>query len=57
MLKIDNNEIVVEKKEKAVKINTINNMFKLGEVLIIRGFPFQIHNINDFGLKLRLLTK
>lgn len=35
----------------------MSGIFKVGEVLEIRGSKFRIHNINKFGMKLRILKK
>ena len=52
MLKIDNKEI---KSNKQLKVDTFMNMFKIGQSIRIGGFNFIIHNVSDFGLKLRLV--
>ena len=48
---------ISEEVFKDAKEKEMNGVFKEGETLELRGSRFQIHNINTFGLKLRLLPR
>ena len=50
-------ERISEEKADELFEKDVSGIFSVGETLEIKGSKFQIHNINRFGMKLRLLKK
>ncbi len=48
---------ISEEKADELFEKNVEGLFRLGEIIKVKGSLFKVHNINKFGLKLRILPK